>query len=154
MPRPFAAGFAALTCAAALAGCGGGEQDAERRSEPPKIPSAAADDLADRSQAVADKIDGGDVCGAAHEADALLGRVEALIADGKIPRRYREELRTQALWLRNNVNCPQPAPPPQQEEEEDDKKGKDNGKGKGKGGDEDSGTLTVETPTVTLEEGE
>jgi hypothetical protein len=150
--RPLAAGLAALACAATLAGCGGGDGDGERRSEPRKIPSAAAGELADRSEAVADKIDAGDVCAAAHEADALEDRVEQLIAEGKVPQRYHEELRAEAVWLRDNVNCPQPKPEEEKEEKDADKKGENGGKGKGNGGD-DSGSVTVET-TVTLEQGE
>jgi hypothetical protein len=155
-----AAGVAALACAAAIAGCGGDEAEPERRTEPPKIPSALADELAERSEAVAEKIEAGDVCGAAHEADALEDRVEALIAAGEIPRRYQEELHSEAKWLRDKVNCPEAPPPPEEEEEkddekeekdEDDKKGK--GKGEGNGEGDGSGTLTVET-VVTLEEGD
>ncbi len=154
-----------LACAAALAGCGGGDGEPERRTEPPRIPSALADELAERSDAVAEKIEAGDLCGAAHEADALEDRVEALIADGEIPRRYQEELASEATWLRDNVNCPQAPPAPEEEEEEDeekeekdkekeekdkdDKKGKGNGEGNGEGeGDGDDSGLTL-----TLEDG-
>lgn len=169
MPRWLAAPLAALACAAALAGCGGGEPEPERRAEPPKIPGALADELAQRSDAVAEKLEAGDVCGAALEADALEDRVEALIAAGDIPRRYRQELRSEAVWLQDNVNCPDPPAPPappapaedEDEADEDDKgKGKGTGKGKGKGNsdeggeddDDGSGTVTVET-VVTLEDG-
>jgi hypothetical protein len=161
MSRRLAAALAAIACTATLAGCGGGDGESERRGEP-RIPRAVANELADRSEAVADKIDAGDVCGAAHDADALEDRVEALIAEGTIPARYREELRSEALWLRDHVNCPQPPPPPAQQDEEkdekkeEDEKGEDDNKGKGNGegnGDgEDSVTVTLETPT--LEEGE
>ena len=163
MSRRLAAGVAALACAAALAGCGGGEGEPERRTEPPRIPSALANELAERSDAVAEKIEAGDVCGAAHEADALEDRVEALIASGDIPKRYQKELHSEAMWLRDEVNCPQapppPAPPaPEEEEEEDeekedkdedDKKGKGKGEGNGEGdgegeGDDSGLTLTLE----------
>jgi hypothetical protein len=157
--KGLAAALAALSCAAVLAGCGGGEAEPERRTEPPRIPSAVADELAERSEAVADKIEAGDVCGAAHEADALEDRVEALIAAGDIPRRYQDELQSEAVWLRDRVNCPEAAPPPEEDEEEqeekeeeDDKKDKGKGNGEGDGDGDDSGTLTVET-VVTLEDG-
>jgi hypothetical protein len=153
--RRLAAALATFACVATVAGCGGGER--ERRAEPPKIPSAVANELAERSEAVAEKVEAGDVCGAAHEADALEDRVEALIAEGEIPARYRDELHSEAIWLRDRVNCPEPAPPPVEEEKEEDDKGDDKGKGKGNGNgdgsggeDEDSGTLTVDT-VVTLE---
>ena len=165
MARRLAVPLAALACAATLAGCGGGEDAPDRRAEPPKIPSALADELAQRSDTVAEKLEAGDVCGAAVEADALEDRVEALIAAGDIPRRYRKELRAEAVWLQDKVNCPDPpappAPPAPEEDEEnegeDDKgkgkdKDKDNGKDEGKGEGAGSETVTVETG-VTLEDG-
>ena len=161
MAGRLAAALAALACVAGLVGCGGGEAEPERTTEPPKIPSALANELADRSDAVAAKLEAGDTCGAAVEADALEDRVEALIAAGEIPQRYRAELRSEAVWLQDKVNCPDPPAPPAPEEDEDDEgdddKGKDKddkgkGKGEGEGDGEDSVTLTVETG-VTLEDG-
>jgi hypothetical protein len=158
MRRPLAAGFAVLACAAALAGCGGDEAEPERRTQPPKIPSALADELAERSEAVAEKIDAGDVCAAAHDADALEDRAEELIAEGQIPRRYQEQLRSETVWLRDKVNCPEPPPPPEEDQKKDDakdeekKKDDKSGKGNGEGNGEGSVTVTLETPT--LEEGE
>lgn len=110
---------------------------------------------------MAQKVDAGDVCGAARDADVLEDRVETLIAAGEIPRRYRKELRSEALWLQANVNCPQPAaPPPAQEEEKEDdeekkeekKEDENSGKGKGEGegdGDRDDDGVGL---TVTLDE--
>ena len=167
MPRRLAAPLAALACVASLAGCGGGGAEPERRAEPPKIPSGLANELAERSDAVAAKLEAGDTCGAAVEADVLEDRVEALIAAGDIPQRYRAELRSEAVWLQDKVNCPDPPAPPAPEEDEDDEgddKGKDKEEDKGKGKDEGdgdgegdgegdgSGTLTVETG-VTLGDG-
>jgi hypothetical protein len=152
------AGLAAFV-SLALVACGGGEPEPERRSEPPRIPSAVANELAGKSEAVAQKIDAGDVCGAARDADVLEDRVEALIAAGEIPRRYRDELHSEAIWLQDRVNCPQPAPPQQEEEKEDEEekekekeKEDDKGKGNGEGGDggEDDGVGL----TVTLDEDE
>jgi hypothetical protein len=150
VPRRLGAGLVAVACAATLAGCGGGDGDGEREREPPRIPSAVANELAERSDAVADKIEAGDVCAAAHEADALEDRVEKLIAEGQIPQRYRDELREEAIWLRDEVNCPQPPPPQEKEkEDEEEKKEEDDNKGKGNGeGDGDGAGLTV-----TLEDG-
>ncbi len=144
---------------AGLAGCGGGEAEPERRSEQPKIPSAVANQLADRSEAVAEKLEAGDLCGAAHEADALEDRAEALIAAGDIPQRYRDELHSEAIWLRDRVNCPEPAPPPEEKEDEEEKKEEkeedDNkGKGDGEGNGDGEGPVTVTLETPTLEEGE
>jgi hypothetical protein len=155
------AGLAAFV-SLALVACGGGEPEPERRSEPPRIPSAVANELAGKSEAVAQKIDAGDVCGAARDADVLEDRVEALIAAGEIPRRYRKELQSEAIWLQANVNCPQPVPPPQEDEKEDeeekDEKDKDDNKGKGNGNGEGEGNGNGEGDgdgldlTVTLDE--
>ncbi len=112
---------------------------------------------------MAQKIDAGDLCGAAHEADALEDRAEELIAAGEIPRRYRAELRSEAVWLRDRVNCPQPPPPPQADDEEDeeekkDEKDEDDNKGKGKGNGKGGGNGNGEGDgnglglTVTLDE--
>jgi hypothetical protein len=158
------AGLAAFV-SLALVACGGGEPEPERRSEPPRIPSAVANELAERSDAVADKIDAGDICGAARDADALEDRVETLIAAGEIPRRYRKELQSEAIWLRDEVNCPQPAPPPQEDEKEDEEekkeekteddnkgKGKGNGNGEGEGNGDGEGDGDGLDLTVTLDE--
>ena len=159
MARARAAALAAFACVAA-AGCGGGDAEPERRSEPPKIPSAVANELAERSEAVADKMDAGDVCGAALEADALEDRVEELIAAGDIPRRYRGELHSEAIWLRDEINCPDPPAPPeddeddQKKEEEEKGKGDNKGKGKGEGNGDGEGSVTVTLETPDLEEGD
>ena len=162
MARALAGALAAFV-SLALVACGGGEPEPERRSEPPRIPSAVANELAERSDAVADKIDAGDICGAARDADALEDRVEALIAAGEIPRRYRKELQSEAIWLQANVNCPQPTPPPQEDEkedeeekkkekDEDDNKGRGNGNGEGEGNGNGEGNGDGSGLTVTLDE--
>jgi hypothetical protein len=157
--RGLAPALAAFACAASLAGCGGGEAERERQTEPPKISRDVADNLAARSDAIADKLDARDVCGAAVEADALVDQARAAVDAGDVPARYEDELIETAVELQNTINCPRPPPPspqPQEQGQEEDKKGKGNedgkGKGKGDGDDEGSGTLTVETG-VTVGEG-
>ena len=159
MSRRLAGALTALACAAALAGCGGGEAEPERRADAPKIPRDVADDLAARSDAVADRFEAGDVCGAAVEADALVDETRAAIEAGDVPQRYEDELLATALELQNSINCEQAPPPPQpqpEEEEEEKEKDKDEDKGKGKGNGngegEGDGTLTVED-VLTVEEG-
>jgi hypothetical protein len=150
--RGLGAALAAFACAATLAGCGGGEAEPEPRTEPPKIPSAVANELAERSDAVAENVEAGDVCGAAVEADALVDQARAAVDAGDVPARYEDELIETAVELQNAINCPRPPPPPpqpQEEGKEDDKKGK---KGKGKADDDGEGSTTVTLPTVTLEE--
>jgi hypothetical protein len=147
MSRGLAAALAALACAATMAGCGGGDGEAERRAEPPKIPSDVVDGLAERSDAIADKLEAGDVCGAALEADALVNEARAAVDAGEVPARYEDELIATAVELQNTVNCPPPPPPQPEEEEEEDEEGKGDGKGKGDG--QGKGSPEVGT-TITL----
>ena len=142
------AALAALACAAALTGCGGGEPEPERGVDAPKIPRDVADDLAARSDAVADRFEAGDVCGAAVEADALVDETRAAIDAGDVPERYQDELLATAIELQNSINCPPaPAPPqpqPEEEEKEEEKEEKKEDKGKGnKEGEGEGGSVTV-----------
>jgi phage shock protein A len=95
----------------ALAGCGGGDATPEE----PGLPRAVAERLAQESEAIADKLDAGDTCGAAQQADVLLDRVEQAIANGDVPVEFQGELLETARQLQNDVNCPQPPPPPEQD---------------------------------------
>lgn len=129
----------ALGAALAPASCGGSDQSS---AEAPKLPRALASDLADTSEAIADALDAGDVCGAAGLADQLKDAVDAAVSAGQVPPELRGEVEQAALDLQNGVNCP--APP--EEEEEDGEKGK----GKKKGHDKE--TTTVGTTVTTTEE--
>jgi DNA repair exonuclease SbcCD ATPase subunit len=93
----------------ALAACGGG---GDATPEEPRLPRAVAERLAQESEAIADKLDAGDVCGAAQQADTLVDSVEQAIAEGDVPDAFQEELTANAEQLQNDVNCPQPEPPP------------------------------------------
>ena len=95
----------------ALAGCGGGDATPEE----PGLPRAVAERLAQESEAIADKLDAGDTCGAAQQADVLLDRVEQAIANGDVPVEFQGELLETARQLQNDINCPQPPPPPEQD---------------------------------------
>jgi uncharacterized protein YhaN len=103
--------LAATGALLALAGCGGGDA----RPEEPGLPRAVAERLAEESEAIADKLDAGDTCGAAQQADVLEDAVEQAIGDGDIPAAFQDELLETARQLQNNVNCPQPPPPPEQD---------------------------------------
>ena len=94
----------------ALAACGGGGGDA--RSEEPGLPRGVAEQLAQESEAIAEKLEAGDVCGAAQQADTLVDSVEQAIAAGDVPEEFQAELTANAQELQNHVNCPQPQPPP------------------------------------------
>lgn len=91
--------------AAAAAGCGGGGE----RSAPPRLPAQVASDLAARSDAVAQRLDSGDGCGARAEAEALQVDAIAAVNEGRIPARYQEELAASVATLVASVECV-PAP--------------------------------------------
>ena len=113
-----------LLLAAAAAGCGGSEP-----VPPPSLPAALAADLAARSDAVAQRLEAGDGCGARAEADALQADAIAAVNAGRVPARYQEELVSSVAVLVASVEC---VPPPVADEDDDE--GKDRGKGKGKDG--------------------
>ena len=137
MSGRFATWLAAAGCALTLAGCGGGS---EQTSSEPVIPAPVADDLAGQSEAIAASLEGGDVCGAAQQADVLNDAVNDAVAKGQIPSALQRELQNVASELVNNVNCEKPA------KEEDEEKGNGNGKGKDK---DDEGDESVPTTTTT-----
>jgi len=102
----------------ALAGCGGGGGDAA----PPPGPAlerATADQLAATSDAIADALDNGDVCGAAGLADQLNDQVIEAINAGRVPQAFQEDLQARANELVNTVNC---APSTVEEDDGDDEK--------------------------------
>jgi hypothetical protein len=131
----FATWLAAAGCALSLAGCGGGSEAAPSE---PAIPAPIAEDLAARSEEIAATLDGGDVCGAAQQADELNNAVNDAVAKGQIPKALQGELQTVVTELVNLVNCEQP------EEEE----GEENGEGKGKGKDKKNDGATTGTTTA------
>jgi hypothetical protein len=99
----------------ALAGCGGGGGDAAPPPGP-AIERATANRLASTSDAIADALDTGDVCGAAGLADQLNDQVIEAINAGRVPPAFQEDLQARANKLVNTVNCP----PPIVEDEDDD----------------------------------
>jgi hypothetical protein len=128
---------AALSLAIALAGCG----DSTRTSaQEPALPRAVANDLAAKSDQIADALDSGDLCGAARLADRLEDAVDAAVSSGQVPPAFQDELEQTATDLQNEVNC--------EEQKEDDK-----GKGRKKGeGDETTTTMPGTTVSTTTEE--
>ena len=123
-----------LPLVVALAGCGGGE--ASTQPERPALGAAVAGRLAARSDAVAAKLAAGDLCGAAHEADALRAQAVAAVDAGDVPASFRAGLLTTARGLVDAVNCPPPpaAQPAASDDGEPDKPGKRKAKGKDKHG--------------------
>jgi hypothetical protein len=139
--------------ALAAAGCGGGERSADTAPPAPALPRTVAEELAARSDAVADALDAGDVCTAAGRADELLDATITAINNGQVPPTFQEDLQARANELVNTVNCP---PPPTTTEEKEDEKDKKRGKkkgqettGGGEGEDDGGGDPVVTVPTVT-----
>jgi hypothetical protein len=102
--------LAVMGAVLALAACGG-----DAVPEEPGLQPAVAERLAEESEAIADKLDAGDTCGAAQQADVLEDAVERAIAAGDVPAEFRAELLETARQLQNDVNCPQPPPPPEED---------------------------------------
>ncbi len=132
--RPRAGTLAVLCLAIALAGCGGGSTSPTTAQA--ELPRAVADDLASKSEAIAEALDAGDTCKAAQAADELKNAVEAALAGGQVPSAFQGELERNAADLQNEVNC-------------DEHQGK--GKKKGRKNDDETTTLgtTVGTTTVS-----
>jgi hypothetical protein len=111
-----------------LAACGSDEDSPPPPKTVASLPAPTADRLAVRSERIADQIDSGDVCGAAHSADEL----DVAVAEADVPAELRTELEAATEQLVNSVNCP---PPPEPKKP---KKGKGD-EGEEHGNDEDSG---------------
>ena len=116
----------------------------ESEVEGPRIERAIANELADLSDEVADRLESGDSCSAAESAALLRERLTAAINEGKVPEAYLEELSGAANELELGVpkcidKIPPPPPDTDEDEEDDDegKKGKRKKKNKGKNSTED-----------------
>lgn len=144
-----------VAAALAAGGCGGGERSADTTAPRPTLPRTVAEDLAARSDAIADALDAGDVCTAAVRADELQDATVTAINNGQVPQEFQEDLQARANELVNAVNCP-PPPTTTEEKEEENGEGKGRGKKKGnekKGGDdssEDEPIVTVPPPTEVI----
>lgn len=108
----------ALAAGFSLAACGS-DQDSSPPRTVASLPAPTADRLAARSERIAEQLDSGDLCGAAHSADELDGAV----AEADVPAQLRSELEAATEQLVNSVNCP-PPPEPKKDEEKDEKKEK------------------------------
>ena len=136
-PMRLRAGTLAVLCLAiALAGCGGGSTSPTTAQA--ELPRAVADELASKSEAIADALDAGDTCKAAQAADELKNAVEANVSEGRVPAVFQGELARNATDLQNKVNC-------------EEKKHEDQGKKKGQKHNEATTTLgtTISTTTTT-----
>jgi hypothetical protein len=105
----------ALAAGLSLAACGSDEDSPPPPKTVASLPAPTADRLAVRSERIADQLDSGDVCGAAHSADELDGAV----AEADVPAELRTELEAATEQLVNSVNCPPPPEPPKKKEKGD-----------------------------------
>ncbi len=105
----------AVATSLALTGCGG--DSGADRTQAPVLPAAVGDDLAEHAAAVAQRLEAGDTCGAAHEADRLNETLRRAIADGHVADELRAKIQPPVQRLVNEVNCEE-APPPEEAQEE------------------------------------
>jgi hypothetical protein len=99
----------------ALAACGGGDgEQAEQQVSGPPIERGVAEDLAKKSEEVANLLDRGDACGARKEAAKLRENVTKAINDGAIPELYLEDLSGVVNEIQAGIPAcePPPLPPP------------------------------------------
>jgi hypothetical protein len=106
----------------AVAGCGGeeggGGDGGEQAQATAKLPQPIADDLARRSDLVAERLEANDPCGALAEAEALQEQTIQVVNARRVPPRYQEELTSAVNSLRASIECPvQVEPPPPTEAE-------------------------------------
>jgi hypothetical protein len=131
--------------ALALAACGGGENEVERRTDTrPTIDRAVAERLASRSDKVASLLESGDPCGAKDEAGRLRAEVTEAINGQAIPELYLEDLSGVVNELVAQIPpCEVAQPQPQdtdrekKEKKQDEKKHDDGDKDKDKDKDKD-----------------
>jgi hypothetical protein len=117
---------AALLAALGLAGCGGGPE--HQAAPPPKLPPALGSDLAAQSDRVAQALDAGDGCSAAHLAQELQQQTIAAINAHRVPAPFQEDLAASVTDLVSRIACV----PVQQPQHRGRHKGKDKKKHKGK----------------------
>ena len=109
-PRPPASRCLLALVAVALTACGSSSDTTTTTARPP-VSRETADHLSKLSSRIADDLDAGDTCSAAHAADDLKAAVE----DSDLPGSIRPGVDTVAGDLVDQVNCPPPPPPPEPE---------------------------------------
>ena len=107
MGRAIPGAVVALTLA--LAGCGGGEDEAAPKR--PKLPAATATALAAESDQIAENLAAGDECAADLRARALRAHVGDAVASGEVSIALGREMSAAARSLDQGITC-EPAPPP------------------------------------------
>lgn len=95
--RALGSAIALAAAAAVLGGCGSDGGDAAGGS----LPADTAEELAAMSDGIADALEAGDTCDAAHRADEL----QTAVSEADIPDDLRDEVEAGADQLVNGVNC-------------------------------------------------
>jgi hypothetical protein len=88
-----------LAAVPVLSACGSSDDSGDA-----SLSSATAEELASQSEQIADELDAGDDCAAAHRADDL----DAAVAEADIPEELRTEVEGATQQLVDQVNCEQP----------------------------------------------
>jgi len=96
-----------------LAACGSGDETSTTATQPPTLSMETANHLAKLSNRIADDLDNGLTCDAAHAADDL----QAAVEDADLAVTIRPGVEEVASRLVDEVNCPPPPPPPEPEPE-------------------------------------
>jgi hypothetical protein len=89
----------ALATVPVLAACGSSDDSGEA-----SLSSTTAEELASQSEQIAEELEAGDDCAAAHSADDL----DAAVAEAEIPEELRTEVEGATQQLVDQVNCEQP----------------------------------------------
>jgi hypothetical protein len=89
----------ALAAVPVLGACGSSDDSGDA-----PLSSATAEQLAAQSERIAEDLDAGDDCAAAHRADDL----DAAVAEANIPEELRTEVEGATQQLVDQVNCEQP----------------------------------------------
>ena len=122
MKRLFALALLVLVVAG---GCG---STTRPRAQQPKLPALVAEQLAARSDKVAEALDRGDSCTALDEARRLQRDTVAAINAGRVPGPYQEQLGSSVADLVERITCVPPAPPPEEQKKHEHGKRKHKGK--------------------------
>ena len=135
MPLPPTLTASAAALSLLLAGCGGGQ---------PNVDSAAADELAQRADQVAEALEAGDGCLALERTAELQSATATARDDGRVTDTVAAEVLTAAQRIAQGTSC---EPPPEDEEDDDgrdgeadrddENEGNGRGRGKGRGNDDD-----------------
>jgi hypothetical protein len=111
-----AAGLA-VAAALSVAACGSDEGSPQPKAEVAPFSPGTAEQLASASDQVAEELEAGDTCAAAHSADDL----SAAVSEADIPAVIRPEIEAAARQLVDEINC-EPIVEKKKKEKDEEKK--------------------------------